>query len=379
MSLIVIDRSPFESTYLPKKLLHRENEMEHLKRLYRPLTEISPTAVRAVLIGPKGSGKTSLSRMLTQWFILNRPSASGFVINCRIEGSEYGVLMRAMIMARMTRRFIRGISIEEALMSFIESLEKAKEPVLMALDDVDSLLIRKHTYLLYALLRIHERSTSAANKLGILMTMKELPSYMLNDTFQDISLLPTLKLRAYTEEELSDIIEDRARLGLRQSSYDGNSIALIAHSAMPSGDARYAIEVLLRAATISESEGLDRILPDHVRKALSILPSFPSESDLLSLDETQRDVLTSVAISLCENDDIYVTMGKIEREYRRFVEEKGKEPISHTRLWEALLGLERAGFIKRSVKSFGKRGRTTVVYLIPPAMAIRRILEENDL
>jgi len=316
--------------------------------------------------------------MLTQWYRSNRPGGSGFVVNCRIEGSEYNILMRTLIMARLVEGFLRGISIEEALISFIDSLEKVKQPLLVVLDDADSLLMRKRTYLMYALLRIHERSVKAGNNLGVLMTMKRIPNQIAGESFPDMTFLQMVKLNGYSEEELANIVEERAQLSLRSGSYDRGLINLIAHSAMPSGDARYAIEILARAAIISDSEDSDRILPEHVRRVLSILPSFPSESDLISLGSAQRDVLASLAISFSESDEAYATMGKMEQDYRRYVEEKGREPVAHTRLWEALSGLERAGFIKRSVKSFGKRGRTTVAYLIPPATALRRMLEKND-
>ncbi len=378
MGSIILDKKPFDPTYLPRKLLHRDNQMTQLIQSFSPMLDVSPSGVKAILLGPSGSGKTSLSNTLTQWYRSNSPNGCGFVINCRIEGSEYNVLMRILIMARLSQRFLRGISIEEALMSFIDSLEKAKQPLLVVLDNADSLLMRERDYLMYALLRIHERSVKAGNNLGLLLTMRKIPMPIGSEQVPDIAFLPTIRLSGYSEEALVDIVEDRAQLSLKAESYDRALIALIAHSAMPSGDARYAIEILARAATISNSEGREKILPEDVRKVLSILPSFPSESDLMSLGDTQKDVLASLAISFTESNDAYASMGKIEEDYRRHVEERGREPIAHTRLWEILSDLERVGFVKRSVKSFGKRGRTTVVYLIPPAAALRRMLERDD-
>jgi cell division control protein 6 len=377
MGNIILDKTPFDPTYLPKKLLHRNEQMNQLIRSFSTLLDTSPSGVKAILIGPSGSGKTSLSNMLTNWYRSAKPGGSGFVVNCRIEGSEYNVLMRTLIMARMAQGFLRGISIEEALISFIDSLEKVKQPLLVVLDNADALLMRERIYLMYALLRIHERSVKAGNNLGLLLTMRRIPNSIGTERLPDIAFLPTIKLSGYAEQELVDIIEDRAQMSLRPGSYDRSLISLIAHSAMPSGDARYAIEILARAATLSDSEGCDRVLTEDVRKALSILPSFPSESDLTSLGDTQRDVLASLSVSFSESNEAFAAMGKIEEDYRRYAEEKGKKPVSHTRLWEMLSDLEKTGFIKRSVKSFGKRGRTTVVFLIPPAVALRRMLEKD--
>ncbi len=378
MGSIIVDRTPFDPAYLPKRPFHRDEQLKQLLRSFSPILDAQPSGVRTILVGPTGSGKTLLSNMLAQWYHSKKGDGLGFIVNCRIEGSEYNILMRTLIMARLAQGFLRGISIEEALIFLIDSLEKAKQPLLVVLDNADSLLIREHTYLLYAILRMHERSVKASNNLGVLLTMRRIPASMGDERLPDMAFLPAIRLSGYSEEELANIIEDRAKMGLSPGSYDRSLMLLISRSAMPSGDARYAIEILARAAALSESDGCDRILPEAVRKALSILPSFPSESDLASLGETQRDILASLAISFSEGNEAYTTMGRFEDDYRRYMEERGKEPVSHTRLWEMLSDLEKIGFVKRSVKSFGKRGRTTILFLVPPAVALRRMLEKDE-
>jgi Cdc6-like AAA superfamily ATPase len=125
---------------------------------------------------------------------------------------------------------------------------------------------------------------------------------------------------------------------------------------------------------MAEATGLGRVLPEHVRRGLSILPNFPSQSEMSLLSDLQRDVLMAIVNCLQGTDAPFVTTGDLESSYRRYCEGLSKEPVAHTRLWETLESIESLGLIKKSVKSFGRRGRTSVVSLLAPASALHQML-----
>lgn len=372
-SQIVIDGRPFDPAFLPEQLVHRESQLGELESYLSPLLREPPMGAKALIVGPRGSGKTTISRRLVNRYLLERPKATGFVVNCRVEGSEYNVAMRMLVQSRFADGFIRGVSKEEVLISFIESLSSVRDPVFVVLDDADSLLTRGKSYLVSSLLRSHEGFEAAASKLGILMTMR---SVVFDSTF-DVAVMPTVKLPPYSSSELRDILAARARVALRPGSFDEELLSMIADAACVTGDARYAIEVLARACRMAEASGTGKVLPEHVRRGLSILPSFPSPSEMSLLSDLQRDVLISVVNSLQGDDASFVTTGDLESSYRRYCEGMGKEPVAHTRLWETLESLEALGFIRKSVKSFGRRGRTSVVSLLAPASALGQMLRRE--
>jgi cell division control protein 6 len=367
---VVIDGRPFDPAFLPGQLVHRESQLRELESYLSPLLKEPPLAAKALIVGPRGSGKTTISRRLVNRYLAENPEAMGFVVNCRIEGSEYNVAMRMLIQSRLASRFIRGVSKEEILISFIESLSEVKDPVLVVLDDADSLLVKGKSYLISSLLRSHEGFEAAASKLGLVMTMR---SVVVDSSF-DVTVLPTVRLTPYVASELRDILAARARVALSPGSYDDEILSMIADAARTTGDARYAIEVLARACRMAEATGLGRVLPEHVRRGLSILPNFPSQSEMSLLSDLQRDVLMAIINCLQGTDASFVTTGDLESSYRRYCEGLGKEPVAHTRLWETLESIESLGLIKKSVKSFGRRGRTSVVSLLAPASALHQML-----
>jgi len=372
-SQIVLDGRPFDPAFLPEQLMHRESQLRELGSYLSSILRDPPMGAKSLIVGPRGSGKTTISRRLVNSYLSERPNAIGFVVNCRIEGSEYNVAMRMLIQSRLASGFIRGVSKEEVLISFVESLSGMRDPVLVVLDDADSLLVRGKSYLISSLLRSHEGFEAAASKLGLVLTMR---SVTIDPSF-DVTLLPTVRLSPYTSSELHDILETRAQIALSAGSYDDEVLSMIADSACATGDARYAIEVLARACRVAEAAETGKVLPEHVRRGLSILPNFPSASEMALLSELQRHVLISIVNCLQSNDAPFITMGDLESSYRRYSEELGREPVAHTRLWEILESLETLGFIRKSVKSFGRRGRTSVVSLIAPAMALGRMLKKE--
>jgi len=370
---IVVDGRHFDPAFLPDQIVHRESQLTELDSYVSPILREPPTAARALIVGPRGSGKTTISRRLVERYLSARPGATGFVVNCRVEGSEYNVAMRMLIQSRLASGFIRGVSKEEVLISFIESLSSLRDPALVVLDDADSLLVKGKSYLISSLLRSHEGFEAAASKLGLVLTMRSVAV----DPSLDVTILPTVRLPPYTTRELRDILAARACRALSPDSYDDEMLSMIAEAACTTGDARYAIEVLARACRMAEVAGSSRVVPEHVRRGLSILPNFPSPTDMSLLSDLQRDVLMSIVNCLQGKDAPFVTMGDLESSYRRYCEEVKKEPVAHTRLWETLESLETLGFIKKSIKSFGRRGRTSVVSLMAPASALGRMLRRE--
>jgi len=71
----------------------------------------------------------------------------------------------------------------------------------------------------------------------------------------------------YTLDELVAILEPRVRWGLHDDAVSTDQLALIAEAA--AGDARVGIEVLRVAARRATHEGLDTILNDVIRGAVS--------------------------------------------------------------------------------------------------------------
>ena len=77
---VVIDGRSFDPAFLPEQLVHRGSQLRELESYLSPLLKEPPLAARALIVGPRGSGKTTISRQLVNRYLAENPEAMGFVV-----------------------------------------------------------------------------------------------------------------------------------------------------------------------------------------------------------------------------------------------------------------------------------------------------------
>ncbi|MHA1978405.1 MAG: Cdc6/Cdc18 family protein [Candidatus Hodarchaeales archaeon] len=378
-SQIFQNEEVFEPSFIPECLLHRETELETLVQHFKPILNKSPTVLgtHAIIQGSVGLGKTTIvkqfgSTLETYCRTHQHEGISQilfFHLNCRRQRS-WSILFTTVLRQLVAAFPVRGFSAAELLTYIGSIMTERKQKLLLCLDEIDYLIAKaKGQDILYALIRNNEGNMLESNfPLSLVLITRSPHLY----TYLDSALYSSLSKRMivfhpYSTIQLYDILLARAKRGLNNSTYSNEILKEIAEIAHTSGDARYALELLWRAAKVSEGEHANEILFEHVRKAQ--VSSFPIKQSLITdLPLHQKYVLFSIASILKQQTDtMYALTADIKRKYEGLCHNKGLRPRKQTQFWVYLQELHKIGLIRLKVinrhkqgKSLGRTGRVSI-------------------
>jgi cell division control protein 6 len=383
-SSIFKDEGPLSIEYVPDVLPHREQQLRFLTQLFRFTVEKPGSMGQKVLItGDVGTGKTVLAQRFGLDIVkiakARRIPLRYVHVNCReAKGSLFMVLKNAVKM--LAPKFPhRGFGAEELLRSLLRVLDRRGVFLILALDELESLVRVEGGEALYALTRAQESRMSLPLRLSFIFILRDLDQLR----GLDRSIIGTLqqniiKLDRYTSEQLETILRYRSELSLKEGAIADENLSFIADIASTTGDARYAIELLWRAGKYADAEGSSEITSDHIRKAAgSLHPAFREEY-VKALSVNEKLFLLALARALKSSKAAYATMGEVEELYRITCEEYGEEPRAHTQIWKYAKSLNALGIVIASKSSKGMRGKTTMLSLPSvPSGEMERWLESH--
>lgn len=367
----------FSSNYIPNHILHREEEMQTLVNYFRSIiTNPTSSSRKVVLYGPVGTGKTVVSRAfgadLAKYLKTSRTTGDPFFrffhVNCRKTKTPHLIL--TTILRQLVPGFpLRGFSVDELLRMFSLLLYEKNLVSLLILDEIDYLIPDERTDFLYALSRIEEGDPNIRES-----QLPNLPPDNGESRFNLLTITRNRNFRhcldpstasslgrnlitfpPYTRNQLFDIVNSRAELGLRGKCYDDELLETIASLAEENGDARFGIELLWRAAKLADQEKKDQVTSEHVRKAVvSVLPM--EKSFVQDLNSHQKLILLSIARLI--RDKPFVTTPEVKTTYIQMCEQNGIRPRRQTQIWSYLKDLTRLGLIQQEVENRHKQGRS---------------------
>jgi len=352
--------------YVPLSTPHRAEQMKALESYFQGVVEHSSRmSQNALLCGPVGSGKTMLAKKLgaslEKKAVLYGNRVKFFHVNCRIDRSLQAVLTKGL-------RYLghdypsRGFGFEELLQSFFDALVSDKIHLVVAFDEVDS-LVAADSSSLYTITRLREvsRDSQVFSSLLISKTLDYLKAV-------DLSTLSSLQwnqisLDPYSDGQLYDILESRSQDAFNDGCIEDDSLQLAAEIASTYGDARYALDLIYRAGKMADLGDSPRVMPEHVRRAKASLPPQFKKEELTYLGRHQRLILMAISNLLKKSESAYVTIGDVERNYDALCESMGLAANHHTQLWNDITELSRKGIIETQISGKGMRGRTTMIGL----------------
>jgi len=326
----------------------------------------SKASQNVILSGPVGTGKTMMAKRLGESLQKKGALYGNLVkmihVNCRIERTLQAVMVKALKSLGQSYPS-RGYSFEELLSVLIDELKNNRTHLVIAFDEVDSLVTSDPTAL-YTITRLREiaQGRQVLSSLLISKTTDYLKAV-------DLSTLSSLqwneiKLEPYISAQLMDIIASRERM---EAFNDGcivdSALELAADIAGQYGDARYALELVYRAGKLADASESPRVLPEHVRAAKASVPPALSKEELSYLTRHQKLILLSISTLLKKGDSNYVTMGEVEKSYSALCESMNIGANHHTQVWSDVNELSRKGIIETQLSGKGTRGRTTMIGL----------------
>jgi len=312
------------------------------------------------------SGKSMLAKKLGESLQKKAALYGNYVkmlhVNCRIDRSLQAVMVRALNAVGKNYPS-RGYSFDELLHALVEELRSNRMHIVIAFDEVDS-LITSDPSSLYTITRLREmaQGTQVFSSLLISKTLDYLKMVDLS-TLSSVQW-NTIALEPYSPTQLFDILASRSGEAFNEGCLSEECIQLAADIAGTYGDARYALDLVYRAGKAAEMSESMSVLPEHIRAARATLPPQFRKEELSYLTRHQKLILMAVSNLLKNNDDSpYTTIGEVEKSYTAICESSGDVANHHTQVWNDVNELARKGIIETKLSGKGMRGRTTLIGL----------------
>ncbi len=373
--------------YIPLYLPHREPQLRMLEQIFRPLlTDPGSVFIRAMLIGGVGVGKTVTARVFSinmkKLALENNIDLKYVHVNCHRDRTLYEVVSEII---RQTGAPIplRGLSPREMLLALLSYLERHKQYVIITLDEFDYFIRTAGNDAVYFLVRLYDEYPDAVKRLHYIFISRDITVLgMLDSATENYMLKHLIKFEPYKSYELYDILIQRRDGAFYEGTVDDDIIRYIAeHEGVDrggEGNARSAIEILRLAGNAADSEGVQRVSIEHVRKAIAIVhPDVVRISDeLYNLDLHELLLLKAIVRTLKEKNAPEVKIGDVEEEYRYICQLYGVEPRKHTQVYEYINNLKHMEIIQARVSEKGYRGRTTLIKISTPLEPLERRIDE---
>jgi orc1/cdc6 family replication initiation protein len=311
------------------------------------------------------SGKTMLAKKLLLESLPRKAALYGNLVkalhvNCRIDRTLQAIMVKALKSLGQSYP-TRGYSFEELLTALVEELRSNRMHLVIAFDEVDSLVLSDPSSL-YTITRLREMAPGSQVLSSLLIS--KTTDYLKKVDLSTLSSLQwnEISLDYYPSEQLADIIASRSE-AFNDGCLDDDSIQLVADIAGLFGDARYALDLVWRAGKLADDAESPRVLPEHIRSAKASLPPQLRKEELAYLTTHQKLLLMAISALLKKGDSTSVSIGEVEKSYSALCESMNVTAYRHTQVWSDVNELSRKGIIETQLSGKGVRGRTTMIGL----------------
>lgn len=305
-SSIFRDRSRLSPRFIPDELPHRQGQIQQIVHVFSgTITDpdkFPPTVLQ--VIGPAGIGKTSTvitsSRQIEEQFKKNRLYLKTAYINLKLQGGNKFAIYRFLLERIAPTLPAQGLSAEEMLRYLLQYLRENKEFALIIMDEIDYLIkTSKDSSIIYDLTRLNEfEPDKPCNIKGVVFIARGTEFYSRLDP-AELSTLGhmSIEFKPYSAAQASDILDSRCTQAFAPKTVGSDiidKVASITTSEEVKGDVRYALDLMLYAGNLAESEGTGRVTLDQIRKVHGqIHPSLTTEE----IDQLSKpQILSLVAL-----------------------------------------------------------------------------------
>ena len=383
---IFSNRDVLSPHFVPGTLPYREKEIGRIMSGLSPALK-NERPRNMFIYGKTGTGKTCSVKHVVGKFNEHKSSSKTCYVNCRMYNTRYRVIQK-MAKELLPALDSMGFGLAMLYEKIMHEVEAAGTHLVVILDEVD--MIKDLDDLLYTLTRANdELPKGGISIIGISNNLKFKDQL---DSRSRSSLCENEMVFApYTTTQLQAIIKQRADMGFKKNTISDGAINLAAAiTASETGDARYALKLLMKAGEMADEKGAAHISDHEVEdarrsvdkdvafEAISTLPDHQQLVFLaianLSLDKGKNTRLTA---SSGEEDDSFLISGEVYEEYCKTARKYRKPRRSARWYREYLNDLEMLGLITTLESGAGMRGRTRLIKIGHSASDVQKIITKN--
>lgn len=338
-SAIFRDKSKLSPRYVPEELPHRQAQIQQIVHAFSDATKDPDKFPLAILqvIGAAGIGKTSTviraSKIVEELFAKSRLSLKTAYINLKLQGGNKFAIYRLLLERIAPELPAQGLSAEEMLRYLLQYLRNNRQNAFIIMDEIDYLIkTSKETGIIYDLTRLNEyEPDKPCNIKGVVFIARSMEFYGKLDPAELSTLgrIP-MKFYPYTLQQVSDILEDRAAQAFTPNAIGSDvidKVASITTSAEVNSDVRYALDLLLYAGNLAESQGTGRVMLDHIRKVHGQMhPSITTE-EIEQLSKSHIVILMALVRALKSKKKPYVELKDVRLYASELAEQLGMKKI----------------------------------------------------
>jgi cell division control protein 6 len=373
-SAVFKDREVLRHDYLPERLPHREQQIRDLAETVAPVLKGARSS-NIFIYGKTGTGKTAvakyvLSRLEFKAKEFNAPVKICYV-NCRLAGSEYRVFAGLCQNIGHSVPFT-GLSVGEVFDRFKVGIDDHRILFMIILDEADALIKDRGDGLLYELTRINESLTKSKVALVCISNDLRLKEFLDPRVLSSLSE-EEIVFGPYDAGELRNILLERSKLAFCEGALSDAAVGLCAAlAAAEHGDARRALDLLRVAGEVSERQGKNVVVEDHVREAEKNIEHNRVAEALQNL--TVHSKLVVLSLYHLHKANVYgAVTGDIYEVYSELSNEAGLAPLTQRRLCTLVNELDTMGLFNARVVNMGRYGRTKKIRLDSPRSLIRDV------
>jgi orc1/cdc6 family replication initiation protein len=274
---MIRDARVLRAGFVPREVEHRDAEVNHLSSVLEPITNGDP-ADTAIVTGPSGTGKTCISKFVTERLREEVLDVEATYVNCWRNYTRFRTLYQILDDIGATIDIHRQSTPHDELIDRLQQHDGPRTVVI--LDEADQLEDPSVIYDLHSLPQF--AIICIANK------EEELFSRVDDRLVSRLRSSEHVRMDKYHDEQLYDILGARAKWGLEKDVVDDDQLYRIADAA--AGDARLAIGILRTAANKADRENRGRITDDILLDAAEDARAQIRQKSLDSLTPHQRTV-----------------------------------------------------------------------------------------
>ncbi len=374
-------------SFLPESYPHRSIQMENIGSiLANVLRNHRPSNM--FLYGKPGTGKTCVTKFVLQKLqshisLKQTHLESRFFysyINCKeVGGTNYSVYQN-IIQALDTTKFIppTGLPTSEVFQRLVQTLDYlGKSIVVLILDEIDELVKKSGSEVLYSLTRINDSLKETQVAIIGISNDTKFKDYLDPRAYSSLSEEEII-FSPYNAIELIDILNERTNAALHDNVLEEGVIQKIAAiAAREHGDARRALDLLRVSAELAEREGYRIITGKLVTEAKNHIEKNTVQEVISTLPQQSKLVITAI-YRLEEIDKVdEITSGMIYDLYSDLCDKIKFDKVSARRISDYINELDVLGILEANVVSKGRYGRTKKVRFCIPKSIVFDLLRKD--